>query len=152
MDLVLSPVHAEGLGKYIHIWEHTISFLNYFKNLVSFWKYCVCIYIYIYICRCVYLGSIFFINAYFIEQYRHLLSTHFCICPFQLPYRFYGIRQELVDETPITNCYLVLSAQFWAIIRGLYIAKAMWLLHVHYFFVSVYYLFWCVIVVFDSFL
>ena len=33
------------------------------------------------------------------------LSTHFCICPFQLLHGFYGIQQELVDETPITNSY-----------------------------------------------
>ena len=47
----------------------------------------------------------FCINAYFIKQYRYLLSTYFCICPFQLPDRFYGIQWELVDETPVTNCY-----------------------------------------------
>ena len=30
-------------------------------------------------------GQHFFINAYFIEQYIHVLSTYFDICPFQLP-------------------------------------------------------------------
>ena len=43
---------------------------------------------------------------YFIEQYRPLLSTYFCICPFQLLNWFYSIRWELGDETPMTNCYL----------------------------------------------
>ena len=65
--------------------------------------------IYIYMCVCVCVCVCvqhFFINAYFIEQYRHLLSTHFYICHFQLPHWFYGIWRELVDETPITNFYL----------------------------------------------
>ena len=31
----------------------------------------------------------------------------------------------------------VLSARSWAIIRGVYAANAMWLLHVHYYFVSI---------------
>ena len=31
--------------------------------------------IYMYVCVCVYLGSLFFVNAYFIKQYRHVLST-----------------------------------------------------------------------------
>ena len=60
------------------------------------------IYIYIYICV---FGHHFFINAYFIEQYRYILSTYFCICPFQLPNWHYGVQRELLDETPITNCY-----------------------------------------------
>ena len=49
-------------------------------------------------------GQHFLINAYFIEQYRQVLSTYFCICPFQLLNWFYGVWQELVDETLITNC------------------------------------------------
>ena len=32
---------------------------------------------------------------------------------------------------------LLLSVRSWAIIRGVYIAKAMWTLHVHYYFVSI---------------
>ena len=68
-------------------------------------------YIYIYICVCVCVcvcvfWQHFFINVYFIDQYRYVLSTNFCICPFQLPNWFYSIQQELVDETSITNCYL----------------------------------------------
>ena len=31
-------------------------------------------------------GQHFFINAYFIKQYRHPSSTHFGICPFELPH------------------------------------------------------------------
>ena len=54
-------------------------------------------------------------HIYFIKQYRHVLSTYFCICPFQLPNWFYGVLRELVDETPITVT-LVLSAWYWAII------------------------------------
>ena len=46
-----------------------------------------------------------YIYIYFIEQYRHVLSTYFFICPFQLPNWFYAVQWELVDETPITNCY-----------------------------------------------
>ena len=47
----------------------------------------------------------FFINTYFIEQYRYVLYVYFCICPFQLPNWFYDVWWELVDETPIINCY-----------------------------------------------
>ena len=60
---------------------------------------CACMYIYVYWL----FGQHFFINAYFIKQYRHVLSTYFCIYPFELPHWFYGIRRELVDETPIIN-------------------------------------------------
>ena len=84
--------------------------------------------IYSYICV---FGQHFFINTYFIEQYRHVLSTYFCICPFQLLNWFYCVQQELVDETPITNCYPS------NIIRGVFLAKAMWPLHVHYYFVFI---------------
>ena len=62
------------------------------------------IYIYIYICVCVF-GQHFFISEYIIEQYRHVLSTYFCIRPFQLPNWFYNIQRELIDEIPISNCY-----------------------------------------------
>ena len=81
------------------------------------------------------------------------MSTYFCICPFQLPNWFYCIRRELVNETPITNCYpSTFCARSWSIIRCAYIAKAMWPLHVHYYFVSVYYLYRFVVVAFYSFL
>ena len=63
-----------------------------------------CVYMCVCVCVCVF-GEYFFTNAYFIEPYRHLLSTHFCICSFQLPHWFYGIRRELVNKTPITCCY-----------------------------------------------
>ena len=39
------------------------------------------------------------------EQNRYVLSIYFCIRPFQLPDWLYGIQQELIDETPITNYY-----------------------------------------------
>ena len=41
---------------------------------------CVCRNIYGRICL---FGQHFFINAYFIEEYRQVLSTPFCICPLQ---------------------------------------------------------------------
>ena len=78
----------------------------YIKGTIS----ALYIYIYMYVCVCVcvcvfWQHPLFFIIAYFIEEYGHVLSTYFCICPFQLPNWFYGVRWELVDETPITNCY-----------------------------------------------
>ena len=62
---------------------------------------CVSVFIYIYVCVCVCVsvfGQHFFINAYFIKQYRHVLSIYFCICPFQLLNCFYRVWWELVDE------------------------------------------------------
>ena len=43
---------------------------------------CVCMYVHVCVCVCVracvcVFGQHFFINAYFIKQYRHLLSKHF---------------------------------------------------------------------------
>ena len=43
------------------------------------------------------------IYIYFIKQFRHPLSRHFCIYPFKSPSWFYGNRWELVNETPIIN-------------------------------------------------
>ena len=63
-------------------------------------NFTIYIYIYIYIYR-----QYFFVNTYFIKQYRHPLSTHFCIYPFESPHRFYGIRLELVHEPPIINWF-----------------------------------------------
>ena len=39
----------------------------------------------------------FFIDTYLIEHNIHFLSTYFCVNPFELPYRFYDIRPELVN-------------------------------------------------------
>ena len=69
------------------------QFLVVFKGNFAIFPNIFIIYIYIYI---LYI---------YIEQYRHVLSTNFCICPFQLPNWFYDNLHELVDTTPITNCY-----------------------------------------------
>ena len=34
------------------------------------------------------MGQHFFINAYFIEKYRYIVSRHFSICLFELPPSF----------------------------------------------------------------
>ena len=86
------------------------------------------IYIYIYTYIYIYIYKYIYIYIYLIKQYWHPLSTNFCIYPFETPHRFYGIRRELVNWFPSTFC------RSWTI---KYIAKAMWLLHVHYYFVSV---------------
>ena len=59
---------------------------------------------------------------------------------------------KLVDGTPITNSYPITFSRSWAIIMGLYIAKAIWPLNMHYHFVSLNYSYWCVYVAFYSFL
>ena len=81
-------------------------------DLLSCSEQLLYIYIYIYICVCVCVCVCvyifvqnFFINAYFIKQYSHLLSTHFGICPFELPHWFYGIWRDLVNETHISTWY-----------------------------------------------
>ena len=54
---------------------------------------CVCVCVCVCACVCV--------RA--IKQYRHPLSTHFYIHPFESPYRFYGIRRELVNKPSMIN-------------------------------------------------
>ena len=66
------------------------------------------VYIYIYmcvwVCVCVF-WHYFFVNTYFIQQYRQYLSTQFFIYLFESPHWFYGIRRELVNETPLINWF-----------------------------------------------
>ena len=50
---------------------------------------------------CVYI----FVNKYLIKQYRHPLSTDFCIYPFELPHQYYGSQWELVYKPPIINWF-----------------------------------------------
>ena len=50
------------------------------------------LYIYIYIFR-----QHFFVNANFIENNRHFMSTYFLLDPFEFTYYFYRIRGELID-------------------------------------------------------
>ena len=93
--------------------SHEEIYLNICRNvrgLLTFMIHYIYIYIYIYIyvcvCVCVCVcARAAFLNAYFIEQYGHVLSTYFCILSFQLPNWFYSIRRELVDETFMTICY-----------------------------------------------
>ena len=127
---VISTVDDIFVGLY---WKINLIWLHSENIFVSLWTFQLThIYIYIYIC------------IYFIKQYRYLLSTHFCIYPFELLHWFYGIPPGQVNETGT----IVLSARSWTIIRGVYIAKVMGPLHGHYYFVSVYHLYWCVVVAF----
>ena len=59
---------------YIYIYTYIILYIHllYYIYIINI------IYIYIYIL--IYLSN----NPYFIEQYRHVLSTYFCIYPFQM--------------------------------------------------------------------
>ena len=94
-----------------------------FKLLFSLWiKPLVCLkLIYIYIYR-----QHFFVNANFIKNNRHLMSTYFLLDPFEFPYYFYRIRGG-IDLCIVHTLYvsLVLSARLWAIIRGKSITKVM---------------------------
>ena len=47
----------------------------------------------------------FFVNTYLIKLYKHPLSTHFCIYPFESPHLFYGIWWELVNKPAIINWF-----------------------------------------------
>ena len=67
-----------NIRKLLHLMESLKSLLVY-------------IYIYIYI--------------YLIEQYRHFLSTYFCLYLFHLLYRFYDIRWELVNKSSKINWF-----------------------------------------------
>ena len=61
---------------------------------------CVCVCV----CVCVFQQYVF-VNTYLIKQYRHPLSTIFCIYPFDSQYQFYVIRRELVNKLPIINWF-----------------------------------------------
>ena len=66
-------------------------------------------YIYIYIYIYIYY---YYYNIYLIKQYRHPLSTHFCIYPFESLHQFYGIQWELVNKlfiisSPSTFCLIL---------------------------------------------
>ena len=90
---ILYPL-GNGLVQYIYLYSYICVCV------------CVCVYVFVCVCVCVCVfGQHFFINAYFIKQYRHVLSTYFCICPFRLQNWFYSMWRKLVNETPITNCY-----------------------------------------------
>ena len=53
-------------------------------------------------------GPHFFVNTYLIKQYRHPLSTHSCIYPFESPYRLYGMVNYPIE----INHYASLWYQF----------------------------------------
>ena len=63
------------------------------------------IYIYVNIYTYVYIYMYIYIYIYLIEHNRHFLSTYFLANPFQLPYRSYDIRQELVDKSSIISYF-----------------------------------------------
>ena len=76
------------------------------------------IYIYIYVCGRVHvcvcvciLGEYFFVITYLIKQYRHPLSTHFCIDPFESPHRFYETQRELVNKPLMINLFQCSTTQ-----------------------------------------
>ena len=56
------------------------------------------------VCVCVFRQH-FFIDAYLIEHYRHFLFAYVFDNPFELPYRSYEIRQELVDKLSIISYF-----------------------------------------------
>ena len=62
-------------------------------------------------------------HIYLIKQYRHPLSTHLVIYPFESSHQFYGIQRELFDKSNKIGS-LVLSARSLVIVRGVYIGKA----------------------------
>ena len=102
------PARVEGLGKYVYVKvENCINswgggrYINVgyeYCWYTSYFETCTCTHMYVFV-------QYFFINAYFIVQYIHVLSTYFCLYPFELPNWFYCDRWDLVDETLITNCY-----------------------------------------------
>ena len=62
----------------------------------------------------------FIVNTFFIKQYKHPLSIHFCIYPFESPNRCYGIRWELVNKTPMNNSLpSMYILNIWLIILGM---------------------------------
>ena len=150
----LGSVHSCGGGSIKTHWvPHSLGFMPHLSVTVNIF-FCLGIFIsrynilknwmcikYIYMCVCVFVcvcvfRQHFFVNSYMIKQYRYPLSTHFCSYPFESPHRFYGLQQELIN-LPWLIGSLIFSARSWTIIKSVYIAKVMWPLHVHYYFVSV---------------
>ena len=48
----------------------------------------VCLCVYMLVCLCVFVQH-FFLNTYFIKQYRHPLSTNFSVYPFDSSHQCY---------------------------------------------------------------
>ena len=95
-------VFSKATGMATGLWEGKLWIQTRktpFKNI-----HCVasCGGVSIHIHMCI-LKQYFFVNTYLIKQYRHPLSKHFCIYPFESPHRFYGIRLELVNKPPLIN-------------------------------------------------
>ena len=76
---------------YIYIYIYTRVYIN------------VYIYIYIYIYICIFRQH-FFVKANFIKHNRHFMSTYFLLDPFEFPYYFYRIREELIYVLSIVVC------------------------------------------------
>ena len=100
------------------------------------------IYIYIYMCVCVCVCVCVCISLNNIDMF--CLHTFVYILPtYRTDFMLSG--GNWLMKLPLLIVNLELSARSRAIIRGVYIAKAMWLLHVHY------YLYWCVIICLNQF-
>ena len=54
-----------------------------------------------------------YIYIYFLKQYRHLLSEHFCICPFD--------RIDIVSSTNVLKCLLGTNLKIKHVNTHLYI-------------------------------
>ena len=79
-----------------------ILYLNYLSVCLK--CVCVCMCVCTHVCVCIF-GQHFFVNTYLIKQYRHPLSTHICIYPFESLHRFYDIRRESVNKPPMINWF-----------------------------------------------
>ena len=87
-------------------------------------------------CICV-LRQHFFVETYLIKQYRHLLSTYFCFDPFKLQYGSYNIRLGLAYKPSVNNWFPVTYGPILGHHQGVYIAKAIQALQVHFNFVRI---------------
>ena len=89
------------------MWHIYIRIYTSLQSIIHMWSIHIYIYIYVILQFIIHMRLYIYIYIYLIKQYRQILSTYLCICPFQLPHWFYGngIWWELVDENPITNCF-----------------------------------------------
>ena len=88
------------LNLYIIFFQNTHRHTHIQKHIYMWVYMCSCV------CECVFVCLFWqhvFVETYLIKQYRHLLSTNFCLDPFKLPRGWYKIWLEFTYKYSIKS-------------------------------------------------
>ena len=100
---------------HIYIYRHIYIYIHAFIN----------IYIYIYIYMHTHTYIYIYIYAFFIKQYRHLLSIHFGLYHLSCHIDFMVSSRNLLMKLHLLIGTQEFSVGSWPIIKGVYLTKAM---------------------------